>query len=262
MLTSIEIQNFKSFSNLKNDSLEKVNIITGSTNSGKTNLLQAVLIHLDSTQKGLSKIPTFQNDFNFKFNRLFHNHNSIEPIILNSNLDSVILKITAYEDYLKLDCNNEAVRVPYLYINQNNDSMSRNTISMVEKLRESVNEILFVKFLQLIDRNIDYIETIDNVLSIVNKSGYSFNLESYGNKFKNYMRLISALIETTDSVILIDDIENFVDRKVCDFIIMGILDLVQINNNQLFITTNDSNIVNTFKKYSKVDVGVNVINMD
>ena len=78
MLTSIEIQNFKSISNLKNDSLEKVNIITGSTNSGKTNLLQAVLIHLDSTQKGLSKIPTFQNDFNFKFNRLFHNHNSME----------------------------------------------------------------------------------------------------------------------------------------------------------------------------------------
>ena len=60
----------------------------------------------------------------------------------------------------------------------------------------------------------------------------------------------------------LDDIENFVDRKVCDFIIMGMLDLVQINNNQLFITTNDSNIVTTFKKYSKVDVGVNVINMD
>ncbi len=46
MLESIEIENYKSFSHLKVEGFGKVNLIVGQNNSGKTNLLEALLMNM------------------------------------------------------------------------------------------------------------------------------------------------------------------------------------------------------------------------
>jgi len=56
MLKSLHIKNFRGFRDLKIDSLKRVNLITGQNNTGKTGVLEALVLLLgdpDSNQRQL-----------------------------------------------------------------------------------------------------------------------------------------------------------------------------------------------------------------
>jgi len=48
MFTSVRIQNFRQFRDLKLDGLAQINLITGANNTGKTSLLEALYVHVAS----------------------------------------------------------------------------------------------------------------------------------------------------------------------------------------------------------------------
>src|SRR5260370_11189125 len=59
MLRSFTIKNFRCFRELHIDSLERVNLIAGKNNTGKTALLEALRLHCDSSD---SLLPTKINE--------------------------------------------------------------------------------------------------------------------------------------------------------------------------------------------------------
>lgn len=88
MLKTLRIQNFKSFTDLKFGGLKRVNLITGKNNTGKTGLLEALLLVLDPHQSLQLLMTAFRNcgnlvDANENFWKWqFHNHDTSRPIVV------------------------------------------------------------------------------------------------------------------------------------------------------------------------------------
>lgn len=92
MLQSLKIQNFKGFKELTFPTLKRVNLITGKNNTGKTGVLEALLVVL--ARDWLNILPTaFRNcaglgDQNENFWKwTFHNRELSRPIIVSAETD-------------------------------------------------------------------------------------------------------------------------------------------------------------------------------
>ncbi len=59
MFSGFDLKNFRGFRNLQLKELERVNLIAGKNNAGKTALLEAIRLHCDPTD---SLLPTKMNE--------------------------------------------------------------------------------------------------------------------------------------------------------------------------------------------------------
>jgi AAA15 family ATPase/GTPase len=87
-LKNIEIQNFRSISNLKIEDLGQINIFTGENNTGKTTVLEAIFQLLGWRVGVLNKLNSFRNlskevDISYFFNNL----NTSEPITIQAQFE-------------------------------------------------------------------------------------------------------------------------------------------------------------------------------
>ena len=62
MLKEIEIQNFRCFENTKISGFERVNLIGGKNNAGKTALLEAVFLYKDPDGRTISELKTLRRE--------------------------------------------------------------------------------------------------------------------------------------------------------------------------------------------------------
>jgi AAA15 family ATPase/GTPase len=88
MYKSFTIKNFKNFKSLELNDLERVNLIIGKNNSGKSSLLEAILLHNMSIASIISIIKSRNTDllsatdFKHIIQAFFNNFNTKEPIDL------------------------------------------------------------------------------------------------------------------------------------------------------------------------------------
>jgi AAA15 family ATPase/GTPase len=88
MYKSFAIKNFKNFKNLELNDLERVNLIIGKNNSGKSSLLEAILLHNMNTAsitpiiKSRNRDLLSVSDFKHIIQAFFNNFNTKEPIDL------------------------------------------------------------------------------------------------------------------------------------------------------------------------------------
>ena len=62
MFTSVRIQNFRQFKDLKLENLARINLITGKNNTGKTSLLEALYLHATPTDPNALRILASHRD--------------------------------------------------------------------------------------------------------------------------------------------------------------------------------------------------------
>src|SRR5262245_61250543 len=95
MLESISISRFRGFSKLTIDSLDRFNLILGRNNSGKTAVLEAMLLlsgptnpELPLTLNGLRGIDQVRNDAEEIWGWLFHNKKTESNIRIEGKTDA------------------------------------------------------------------------------------------------------------------------------------------------------------------------------
>jgi AAA15 family ATPase/GTPase len=84
MLDHIHIQNYRLFKDLKIDKLGQVNLIAGKNNTGKTALLEAILIKVEDSTHAVSYVVSYREDFNID------GHSQMKSIFFNENDDNTI----------------------------------------------------------------------------------------------------------------------------------------------------------------------------
>ena len=96
MIDSISIENFRCFDKLKIKGFKSINLIGGQNNSGKTALLEALLLAFSPSPRSIETLRQFRNEngnlikrANEKvWNHFFYNLNKTESIKIISNFDS------------------------------------------------------------------------------------------------------------------------------------------------------------------------------
>jgi hypothetical protein len=100
MFKKVRIQNFRQFKDLTLDNLAQINLITGANNTGKTSLLEALLLHVSPTNPEmvltiarLREMETVSTDGPGAWGWIFRNGINSDPIIIESQ-DSMNNRVT------------------------------------------------------------------------------------------------------------------------------------------------------------------------
>ena len=213
MLNKININKYNNFNNLNLENLNNINLFYGDNGTGKSTIINAV--HLLNTEKLNDKKCI---EYKGKLGSIKGFPNKDKPNIYKLNIDKFIDKdIFKYEN---------------LHI-KNHVSAEFNTImNSIHKIINSYSPSKSPIF-----------EIIDNYLKV---QKLNFNELSDGSK--KILNIIIAVFLEKHNILLIDDIESNIFYKYYQTILFILFDYALKNNNQLFITTQNIEILNTTKK--------------
>lgn len=271
MLENIHIQNFRCFEDFKAEGFERINLIGGKNNSGKTCLLEAILC--------------LKNNKNYKTNQLQDiadlRGEKIEDL-LNQNLrvgTKIQGKISVSANYnesfaSKYIFNSDVNKVPgvtnlsqtglqIFYISQTKTSPNIDFDDIFYRVEVEERTKDFVDVLMEIDPTITNIRTIgrDGIgPKIKQESNKNFiNLSSYGDAIKSVIRYFSPIIErevfeknfNENYILLIDEIENGLHYTVHYEFWKKIFAASKKLNIQIFATTHSLEMIQQFNKVAK-----------
>ncbi len=279
MIEEIEIVKYKGFKNLKLNNLSQINIISGENNVGKTALLEAIFIYdyglLDYEVVGifcsLNPFLFIAKTRDIQKNRIKKYLKDIDFLI---QIDELTLNIQYKPTYsfsekekeelknLKQDYNNFIVS----YINDNLyilpiDNISTNDIETYSYINSSkpTNQRLvklysniqskgiqhkFLNYLKLLDSDIEWIEPQlldDEMLLRINLENPKRSLISseLGEGTNRYIEILATLLSNRGGTVLIDEIENGIHYTKLYDIWKAIIEIIQKENIQLFVTTHN-----------------------
>lgn len=255
MLQSIHIQNFRCFEDFKAEGFERINLIGGKNNSGKTCLLEAVFSILkplnleiisqlrNQTSFDILNVSAKKGEFHFNFEYANQEFMQYSKLLLNSKIESsfyptwinVNSKIITQQDELpKIDT-------------------SRIDVSDFAKLKPK-----FVEVLKLIDKRINAINiyiinsnSLDFKIQIANKQ---ISIDSFGAATKSLIKYFTFLFEkylqksNEQSILLIDEIENGIHYTAHKEFWQHLFKLCKELNVQVFATTHSLEMIKAFNE--------------
>lgn len=283
MLTSLEIENFKCFRQLKINPLAKVNLFVGTSNSGKTAVIEAVSMLPQS--EGF-KLPVFR-DRSFKGETsedyvrwLFHDldvkkeiqikgHNQnglLTTLIANERsrfpgaeiMTSLPINIKVHwhppQGWLKRIRSLSTDKRPATELAKDFDSWTRRT----------ENEDRFVDFLKRVEPRLKRLRPFEiegrRVLYADVGLPERIPLPFLGEGFNRLVQIYGAIIGEEADVLLIDEIENGLHWSALPQIWTGIREAVNKEKVQIFATTHSLECIaaaaEAFKGEPKNDLAV------
>ena len=288
MLHSFEINNYKGFNNFKIDNLSQINIISGSNNVGKTVLLETIsLSHFnkildfrqeltsifESRDLRLADINIFLQTIDIMLTI-----NGEKKTIKYKNIDDlsddehqqVDKRYSLYEDFLVLSSSKSFSIIPFFQVlegkhlkkNENkfiNSSKPTNIdlTNLYSYIQDLGKQDRFLKYLQIIDKNITRIEPqvrgkeqsfLRVTLEHPKQSLISSELGEGTNRF---IEILCTLLSNSNGTVLIDEIENGIHYTKLYDIWKAIIEIVQKENIQLFVTTHDKESIEALIKASQ-----------
>jgi AAA15 family ATPase/GTPase len=290
MIKAFEINNYKCFQKFKIDKLSKINIISGGNNVGKTALLEAILL-VDNAKNIREIISTLEYIFksrdldiysikeylkiiNLTFNKTKITHkfrseldNESEKEILKyqnpfSN-DFLVLenleemkKTNIKKEYFDLD------QIQKFQINNKNYNFINSSKPKNNKLTDLYSGIQdlgiqdkFLEYLQIIDNNIIRIEPQlkenKSYLRITLKNNLSLLSSELGEGTNRFIEILATILINKNKIILIDEIENGIHYSKLKDIWKAIIEIVEKEGIQLFITTHDKESIEALNKACK-----------
>jgi AAA15 family ATPase/GTPase len=279
MLSSISIENFRCFNHLQVKGFRNINLIGGQNNSGKTALLEALLLSFFPTHVSISILRQFrnENDILIKnatdrvWNYFFFNQNKSIPIKINStfyneqnshlemsctkDIENILKTITStlgngkekisdliyskFSDILLLNVKGNVGSNDYDYfLLPDKEDSNIGTIGKTPPTMFTVPPLLH-SFLRLSDNDLSnlysltkenkkitvlhsILKILDNrivgselaafggepVIRLILNDEQSFPLALFGDAVRKIAELILIVLNTTNKIILIDEIEN------------------------------------------------------
>mgnify|MGYP000999493073 CR=1 FL=1 len=260
MIQSLQIQNFRCFQEIRIDGFERLNLIGGKNNSGKTCLLEAIACLSNKFDAG--QIAQLRGQ-------------SLSDL-LNNKFEKGMLQIKLTNLESKFEChgniNGNALtsitrfhHLPIHFFTQKSELPVVNLINSFDEFDQKLklNEIL--EILKIVDDRIETMRTYNSKpgLWIKTKGNEPEQLSNFGDATKNIMRYITPIFEKkflhhdsqSPSILLIDEIENGLHYSIHEEFWKNILLLSKKLDFQIFATTHSSEMITAFNNIALVHGG-------
>jgi len=297
MINEIEIIDYKGFKNLKLDNLSQINIISGENNIGKTALLEALFIYnyIDLWNSSLSYDEPFlfiAKNRDITKNRKEQYLNNIKFLVKTNKLNINIsykfyFNLTKEEEeYIKEKFNQDYVNLIVSYINNDLNVLplfynkvkqyrsyntyinsSKPTNKQLVKLYSNIQskgiQHKFLTYLKLLDNDIEWIEPQlldEEMLLRINLKNPERSLVSseLGEGTNRYIEILATLLSNSNGTVFIDEIENGIHYTKLYDVWKAIIEIVQKEEIQLFVTTHDRESIEALAEASQ-DMNFNQI---
>ncbi len=297
MIDEIEIVEYKGFKNLKLENLSQINIISGDNNIGKTALLEAMYI-LDfyTYNMGFDSIDPFlliAKNRNITRNRIKKHLKDIHIIAQTNHIDLNINYKSFYklskeekeevkkkfnQDYKEfitfnmddgdcldiepIDNISLEIEVDEEYINSSKPTNKR-LVELYSNIQSKGIQHKFLIYLKLLDNDIEWIEPQlldDEILLRINLKNPERSLVSseLGEGTNRYIEILSTLLSNKTGTVFIDEIENGIHYTKLYDVWKAIIEIVQKEEIQLFVTTHDRESIEALAEASR-DMNYNQI---
>ncbi len=261
MLQNIKIQNFRCFETFYAEGFERVNLIGGKNNSGKTCLLEGIqcininlitiaqqrnqdipLLSIINFNKGGKDIKIFFRDNNKKY----ENTISLTDTKTDASRVGEVLKTTI--QYIKGEIKNPKFEVGEIIEKFQNSFQNPSIDSLVEVL-------------QIIEPKVEgllYMGSSKRILGI-SVSKQLISLNDFGDGFKYLLNYFIKFIDKKnsadleESILLIDEIENGIHYSVHHDFWKAIFKLSKELKVQVFATTHSLEMIKAFNEVAKTE---------
>lgn len=286
MLKEIEIQNFRCFEQIKIYGFERVNLIGGKNNAGKTALLEALFLNFAPEASSLGMLRELRREPDKAieampdraWDNLFYEVKKDRFIVIigkddNNNTDRV---------QIQLETNSVRYKIIFEFIRNEDQSTWSSTklhpgglmnyrisidevpiipsfirISGIElteaydraRLNEKDSEVL--KAFQVIDPAIESVESFyigEPTLYLRRKGEKRLPLSLFGDAMNRVAEIILKLINSEDKILLIDEIENGIHYKSQPEFWRVLFRLAVELDTQIFATTHSLEMLQAFAK--------------
>ncbi|MBL1225239.1 DUF3696 domain-containing protein [Enterococcus sp. BWR-S5] len=276
MIKTITIQDFKCYRNLQLE-CKKINLITGINSSGKSTIIQSLLLFANQEKSG---------DYDLRNNPYGLDFVSFENIINKNNDDAekIVIEINDVKREFKEKINersqqsfsNMAVVNPIeeelrvLYVSADREISATQTESqIVDCYLPSKKNQHIGHFLHIDDAivNNDVMENLTGYLKDIGliknkievKTGlnyYSIRIDGIeiahvGMGIRYVLPILLTCLTNKDTVICIENPEIHLHPKAQVNLLLSLFNICEKNNNQLFIETHSDHVLNAFRVYVK-----------
>lgn len=282
MLKSFYIENFRCFRQLNIEPLERINLIAGQNNVGKTSLLEAILVfnrYQDTSilleinkARDAKGIGLFREQEAF---RLFFFNQDISTLITLKAADNNIqssVKIHFLNNKYKIESNNIKDSIESSKINLNNDNFSINNYIYSSSKFDNSAELF--SNLELIGKQEEVVTSLRILeprikrltILLINHQPIIYGdigmtqlipLPLMGEGVGRLLSIILAIANTKRKIILIDEIENGFHYSVLTDVWQAIADAARRFDVQIFATTHSRECIlaahQAFKNGNKYD---------
>ena len=263
MLQKIHIQNFRCFEDFKAEGFERVNLIGGKNNSGKTCLLEGILC--------LNPIVILTNASHSVYKetkRVWDIRNQQPKDLLNANSNKESISIAtlfppnSYDTEIRIINNNVSLNgygfKNIFYISQRTSCPSIDFDKLIYKIEKEDRLDEFVKIFQKVDPSIKTLRTIGGdgptpQLKQTFNTKYLY-ITSFGDAINSLLKYFAPIIERlvfeekkeNDFILLIDEIENGIHYTAHEEFWQHLFKLCKELNVQVFATTHSLEMIKAF----------------
>jgi AAA15 family ATPase/GTPase len=269
MLKNIHIQNFRCFEDFSAEGFERINLIGGKNNSGKTCLLEGIFFgnSLELPQITIKELRDQRNALFDKeyFKNVLYKKNLDVPIIINSNIDSEIYRIETLYPFEKSivnfpPLNQEGGGFNYhrtiFNINTQSTSGSDKIIKIYNELNENKKNTIFKLIQEILEIEFEQILIKDRNIYIL-KSSLELPISYYGDALQNIFYYLVIMMSNMggwdNKIFLIDEIENGIHYSAHQEFWQNIFKLSKELNVQVFATTHSLEMIKAFNEVAKVE---------
>jgi len=261
MINQINIKNYKLFKNFKIEGFDRVNLITGANNIGKTALMEA--IYISTYSKTIDNfLKVLENVYYFRYHKKdvknileYFNNISIDNIELSTKIENLTAKVELKfkNKNLKENQNNISLKpivnqkVNFIETTFFNDKILQDYYGYVQnKDKENFLDEILNRF----DSNIEKFKFIKDI-PMIKYTGIDeyIHINELGDGIKRVLFFITALFKSENGYLFIDEIENGIWYKNIDLLWEVIFGLSKELNVQVFATTHSSDVIKSFSKF-------------
>ncbi len=272
-LENINIKNFKCFDNFNTEGFKRVNLISGKNNVGKTALMEALYININSRDiktmtSTLESIKFMRENINILSSKKNYQPikfiESCNKIDTKSNINSSLFKIKE-EDGIKeyfFNINNKEITInsnkfsyDTLYIKNivfidNFGLFDIHIINYYSSIQKKDKEDYLNNILSSFDSQIEAFKIIDNRPQCKIDGKY-IPITELGDGTKHLVSIVISLYQSENGYLFIDEIDNGIHYTMLDNLWEVILKVSKELNVQIFSTTHSKECIESYVRVAE-----------
>jgi len=279
-LKYIQIKNFKCFTDFKAEGFQRVNLIGGKNNVGKTILMEACYVNVASKSikeftYNLIRIKTMREKINLLQDLSKSDNNSIRDNILKyiellndmetaSNCNKTLYKIeenSGIKEYIfefnqhhikvnKNDFSFDTAPAGNIIFIDNFGFLNREIIKYYTSIQKNDKEYYLNTLIQEFDPNILAFKFFNDKPQCKVNDTY-LELSEFGDGIKQLISIVVALYTTENGYLFIDEIDNGIHYTMLEKIWEIVLTLSKELNVQVFATTHSKECIEAYARVAK-----------
>lgn len=261
MIQDISIENFRCFDKTEIKGFERINLITGKNNSGKTCLLETLyfMFSKNVNETGQIRNRVLEDTFD-SVTELLHD---LEQKVIKISCKLSNSVIQGDDDYLEFSYNVKGMLTSYIPtetidIILDKDRQipgSSNLVRLVDDAKINGYYEKILEAVQIIDGDIEELATYasyPNIVYVKKKGNIKYiPIKFFGDAMQKVLRYVSVIFKNADkdsSYLLIDEIENGIHYTAQKEVWQMLFKLCKRYNVQLFATTHSREMITAFEE--------------